>query len=138
MRSKWVSDRLWEQFDELNHQVAELYEQQQFGLAIPVAERSRALAEQHWGKQHPDYATSVCNLAELHHELGRYAETEPLYLEAIDIRRATLDESDPDLAFTKSALRLDGRRNRQMRPSYPANYADRGHRSSSDRHRSIE
>ncbi|MCL4203295.1 MAG: CHAT domain-containing protein [Pirellulaceae bacterium] len=106
-------DRIYEQFDDLNRRVAELYAQQQFERAIPVAERSRAVAEQHWGKQHPNYATSLCNLAELHHELGRYAEAEPLYLEAIEIRRRTLGELDPYLAYTLNCLaelyRLTGR-----------------------------
>jgi tetratricopeptide (TPR) repeat protein len=108
-----MDDRILEQFDDLNRQVAELYQQQQFEQARPIAEQARSLAEQHWGKLHPSYATSLCNLAELHHELGHYSEAEPLYREAIEIRRKVLGERNPYVAYTLNCLaelyRLTGR-----------------------------
>ena len=36
--------------------------------------------------------------------LGQYADAEPLYLEAIEIRRQTLGELDPFLAYTLNCL----------------------------------
>jgi|GEM_PF-3323525 len=39
-----------EQFDDRNCQVAELFRQQQFEQALPIAEQARSLADQHWGE----------------------------------------------------------------------------------------
>ena len=44
------------------------------------------------GEGHPDYATSLNNLAGLYHAMGRHAEAEPLYKQAMEIRRTALGE----------------------------------------------
>ena len=50
------------------------------------------------GERHPDTATSLNNLAELHHSQGRYSEAEPLYEQALAICKAELGERHPDTA----------------------------------------
>ena len=42
------------------------------------------------GEQHPAYAQTLNNLASLYKATGRYAEAEPLYLQAAEIWRLTL------------------------------------------------
>jgi tetratricopeptide (TPR) repeat protein len=49
------------------------------------------------GKEHPDVATSLNNLASLYYSQGKYAEAEPLYQRAIAILIATLGENHPNI-----------------------------------------
>ena len=60
---------------------------------------SRAL-----GKQHPDYARSLNNLAVLYEAMGRHAEAEPLYRQAMEICRQVLGEQHPDYATSLNNL----------------------------------
>ena len=53
--------------------------------------------KKHWrsggrvlGENHPDYANSLDNLALLYMHMGDYAQAEPLYQKALEIRRSTL------------------------------------------------
>ncbi|TYT71705.1 tetratricopeptide repeat protein, partial [Microcystis aeruginosa] len=39
------------------------------------------------GDNHPDVATSLNNLAGLYRSQGKYTEAEPLFLEALDLRK---------------------------------------------------
>ncbi len=54
----------------LNQQVIQLYNQGQYAAAIPLAERSLAIREKVLGKEHPDVALSLNNLASLYQEMG--------------------------------------------------------------------
>ena len=47
------------------------------------------------GENHPDYATTLNNLADLYVNMGRYARAEPMYREALAIRKKTLGEDHP-------------------------------------------
>ncbi|HEX9824928.1 MAG TPA: tetratricopeptide repeat protein [Actinomycetota bacterium] len=84
----------------LNRQVADLYRQGSYAEALElgaqVVERSRrALRE-----GHPDFATSLNNLAEVHRALGSYAEAEPLYRQSLEIRRACFPGGHEDVAIS--------------------------------------
>ena len=46
-------------------------------------------------------ATSLNNLAGLYKSQGRYEEAEPLYLQALQLRRSLLGESHPDVASSR-------------------------------------
>ena len=50
------------------------------------------------GEKHPDYATSLNNLALLYKDMGDYAKAEPLYRQALEIRKQALGEKHPDYA----------------------------------------
>jgi CHAT domain-containing protein/Tfp pilus assembly protein PilF len=50
------------------------------------------------GDEHPDYATSLYNLASLYTDMGRYAEAEPLSRQAAAIVGKALGDSHPDYA----------------------------------------
>ena len=56
------------------------------------------------GERHPDYATSLNNLAGLYDAMGRHAEAEPLYKQAMEIRRTALGERHPDYATSLNNL----------------------------------
>jgi len=63
----------------LNQQATELRQQGNYNGAIAVAEEAVELARRELNEQHPDYAISLNNLAELYREVGRYAEAESLF-----------------------------------------------------------
>ena len=50
------------------------------------------------GENHPDYATSLNNLAVLYQARGDYAKAEPLHRQALEIRKRVLGENHPDYA----------------------------------------
>ncbi len=52
------------------------------------------------GEDHPDFATSLNNLAELYRAMGRYEEAEPLYKQSLEITRTALGEDHPDFAIS--------------------------------------
>ena len=56
------------------------------------------------GEEHPDYATSLNNLAGLYKSMGEYAKAEPLYRQALEIRRRVLGEEHPDYATSLNNL----------------------------------
>jgi tetratricopeptide (TPR) repeat protein len=49
-------------------------------------------------------ATSLNNLAALYDSQGRYPEAEPLYLEALDLRKLLLGDNHPDVATSLNNL----------------------------------
>ncbi|OUL34866.1 tetratricopeptide repeat protein, partial [Nostoc sp. 106C] len=51
-----------------------------------------------------DLATSLNNLAYLYKSQGRYSEAEPLYLQALSLRRRLLGEEHPDVATSLNNL----------------------------------
>ena len=56
------------------------------------------------GKEHPDYASALNNLANLYVDIGHYDEAELLYLETKDIRENVFGKEDPVYASCLSNL----------------------------------
>ena len=56
------------------------------------------------GENHPDYATTLNNLAELYRNMGQYEKAEPLYSQALEIRKRVLGEGHPDYALSLNNL----------------------------------
>ena len=88
----------------LFEQVGQLYEGGRFPEAIELATRARDLALRSYGERHPNYASSLNNLAMLYRETGDYAAAEPLFRQALEIRRAALGEGHPDYAISLNSL----------------------------------
>ncbi|MGB7249260.1 MAG: tetratricopeptide repeat protein, partial [Phormidesmis sp.] len=68
------------------------------------------------GDRHPDTATGLNNLAALYESQGRYGEAEPLYVQALEIRKAELGDRHPDTAsslFNLAALYYQTQRYQQ-------------------------
>jgi tetratricopeptide (TPR) repeat protein len=63
--------------------------------AEPLYLQAREIVRVALGEQHPDYATSLNDLAGLYAAMGRHAEAEPLYLKAMAINREALGEQNP-------------------------------------------
>ncbi len=94
MRSPTVQ----QQIDQKRQQLVELYERGQYERAIPIAARVCDLTRQAYGQDHPDYAGSLNNLAEVYRAMGDYAAAEPLFRQALDITRRALDQNHPEVA----------------------------------------
>ena len=70
-------------------------EQGLYPQAQPWLEKAKEIAEQRFGKEHRDVATSLNNLAELYRAQGRYDEAETLYLQALDMYKKMLGDEHP-------------------------------------------
>jgi tetratricopeptide (TPR) repeat protein len=64
---------------ELNHESVRLYQQGKFDHAFEIARQAVSISRS-LGEEHPDYATSLHNLAFLYQAMGRCEKAEPLYL----------------------------------------------------------
>jgi tetratricopeptide (TPR) repeat protein len=59
-----------------------------------------------FGENHPQFASSLNNLAELYRSQGRYSEAEPLYLRALSISEQQLGFDHPNTASSLNNLAL--------------------------------
>ena len=64
------------------------------------------IRKQSLGEKHPDYATSLNNLAMLYQDMGDYVKAEPLFQKALEIYKQTLGEKHPDYAASLNNLAL--------------------------------
>jgi tetratricopeptide (TPR) repeat protein len=67
---------------------------------------AKSIREKVLGKEHPDYAASLNNLANLYRDKGDYDKAEPLYLEAKSIREKVLGKEHPDYATSMDNLAI--------------------------------
>jgi CHAT domain-containing protein/Tfp pilus assembly protein PilF len=81
-----------------------LYRRGAYAEAIPLAERAVKLAEREFGGEHPNVATELNNLAELHRAQGQHAAAEPLYRRSLAIDEKALGPEHPDVATSLNNL----------------------------------
>ena len=91
----YSQESIW---NELNTKCTKLYQQGQYPEAQKISEEAIEVAETTFGKDHPNTATSLNNLAELYRTQGKYAEAEPLYKRALSIWEKALGENHPKVA----------------------------------------
>ncbi len=84
--------------ERLDQQVIQLDNEGKYSEAITLAERALAIRKKILGKEHPDVAASLNNLAGLYSRQGRYAEAEPLYLQALEMIKRLRGEQHPGVA----------------------------------------
>jgi tetratricopeptide (TPR) repeat protein len=89
-----------------NERAAQLYKQGKFREAVQVAARALAVFRRVVGERHPDYASSLNNLALLYQKMGEHGKALPLLLEARDLRHQVLMERHPDYATSLMSLAL--------------------------------
>ncbi len=77
-----------------------------YGRAEPLYERALAIREAALGKNHPDVADALNNLASLYLDQGLYGRAEPLYQRALAIREAALGKNHPDVASSLNNLAI--------------------------------
>ena len=83
-----------------------LRDRAQYADAEPLYKQAMEIRRTALGERHPDYATSLNNLALLYDAMGRHTEAEPLYKQAMEIRRTALGERHPDYAASLNNLAL--------------------------------
>jgi tetratricopeptide (TPR) repeat protein len=93
-----------EEAQKLNARLVELYQQGEYAEAAKLGHRLLTIAERTFGSEHPNMATVLDNLAQLHHAMGGYAQAEPLYRRALAIRERTLGTEHPDTAISLNNL----------------------------------
>jgi tetratricopeptide (TPR) repeat protein len=72
--------------------------------AEPLSQRGLQIREAKLGKDHPDVAISLNNLALLYDEMGQHAKAEALYRRSLQIREAKLGKDHPDVATSLDNL----------------------------------
>jgi tetratricopeptide (TPR) repeat protein len=89
--------RFWEAV-ELSVRVIDLKEIGKAREAVDMAKKVLALYESLLGENHPAYAESLNNLAELYQAMGDYPKALPLFQEARAITKKALGTNHPDHA----------------------------------------
>ncbi len=82
------------------------YERALYSEAEPMYRRALEIREKSLGKDHPDVATSLNNLAELYRAQGKYAEAEPMYRRALEIFEKSIGENHPNVATVLENLAI--------------------------------
>jgi CHAT domain-containing protein/lipopolysaccharide biosynthesis regulator YciM len=88
----------------LMQQAIQLKDQGQYTAAIPLVERALAIREKVLGKEHPDVAASLNNLAGLYKDIGNYSQAEPLYQRSLAIWEKVLGKEHPLVATSLNNL----------------------------------
>ncbi|WP_157199044.1 tetratricopeptide repeat protein, partial [Methanolacinia paynteri] len=83
---------------ELNQEFLRLNQDDKYDTAVEIAIQIVKLSRKYYGEEHPDYATSLNNLAGVYNSMGNYSAAEPLLRQSMEIRRKTLGEEHPDYA----------------------------------------
>jgi tetratricopeptide (TPR) repeat protein len=100
-----LSERAKEWFN-LNNEIMKYFYQENYDLAIEIAEKALKLAEEEFGKNHKIYALSLHNLGVVYLSLERCSESESLFKEALKIRKEQPEENDLDCTKTLNNLAL--------------------------------
>ncbi|MDC0707750.1 tetratricopeptide repeat protein [Stigmatella sp. ncwal1] len=76
----------------------------QYSNALPRIERALALREAVLGESHPDVASCLILMGDIHWQQGDLVTTEPLFLRALAIREAAFGKSHPEVAQPLNGL----------------------------------
>lgn len=79
-------------------QMIALYHQRKFSEAADVGEDALELRKSVLGERHPDYASSLNNLAGIYLSMGNYARAEHLFTQASEIYKSVLSDQHPHYA----------------------------------------
>src|SRR5947209_16159620 len=88
----------------LDKELIELYRAGRYSDAIPIAQRALAIRERALGRDHPDVAAALNNLALLYDKEGRYDEAEPLYERALVIQEKSFGPNHPNVGISLNNL----------------------------------
>lgn len=72
----------------------------QYGQAAPLFSRALSIREKLHGKDHPDVAASLNNMANVYFGQGLYAQSQALHEQALAMRERLLGPSHPDVAMS--------------------------------------
>jgi len=88
----------------LKHRVEQLRKAGKQAAAIPMAQRSLALAERRHGREHPNVATALNTLGHLYARERKYTQAEQAFKRALEIRERTLGANHPDTVASLNNL----------------------------------
>jgi CHAT domain-containing protein len=91
-------------YAEMEHKVAQLYQEGKFGEAIPIAINAKDAAERESGSSSADFGTSLNDLGLLYIEIADYEHAEPLLKQASAILRNSLGAKHPRYATALNNL----------------------------------
>jgi len=97
----YTQEVLWH---ELIGKANTLYQQRRYREAENIYKEAIKVAEDTFGSDHPNVATSLNNLGELYISKGNYSEIEPLYERALAILEKALGPDHPDVAISSKNL----------------------------------
>ncbi len=81
---------------ELKARIISALKEEKYEQAEPLFQQALELRKQLLGEDHPEYATSLNNLANLYSNQGKYEQAEPLYIQALKLKKQLLAENHPD------------------------------------------
>jgi CHAT domain-containing protein/Flp pilus assembly protein TadD len=90
--------------DALYPRIIELWRSGKYAEAVPLAQRVLEIYEKQLGRDHPNVAIALNNLAELLGDQGRYAEAEPFYKRALEIEEKATGAEGPNMAHRLDEL----------------------------------
>jgi CHAT domain-containing protein len=92
--------------DKQNERMEQLWQAHKYQEALPLAEKAVAIRRRLLGAEHPDYASSLHDLAVQHQGLGAYRAAQPHLEDVLAIRRKVLGEAHPSTAESYRDLGL--------------------------------
>ncbi|MCT7996487.1 tetratricopeptide repeat protein, partial [Laspinema olomoucense] len=86
-------DNLVEQVNSLNNKAVRAYENGHYQQGIQFAQQACELGKLAFGPNNHNYANLLNSLAVLYYAMGRFTDAEPLFRQAMEIRRVQLGEN---------------------------------------------
>jgi tetratricopeptide (TPR) repeat protein len=93
-----------DELENLNARVIQLAGEENIEEAVNVAQQAVQLGIIHQQTENEVYANSVNNLAELYRLQERFAQAQPLYTQALNLRRRLFGNEHPDVAQSLNNL----------------------------------
>jgi hypothetical protein len=90
----------------LKQEVRALYSVGKFGDALELAQGTKKIVEEHYGRNHPVFASSVNDIALFHKVLGEHQFAIEAYKEALTVYKEIVGEEHPSFATTLHNLGL--------------------------------
>ncbi len=88
----------WELAEALQKAACYLCDRSRYEQAEPLFQRALRIGQRVWEPEHPQVASTLCDLAYLYYELGQYQRAEPLFQRARSIWEHVLGPAHPVVA----------------------------------------
>ncbi len=99
-------DEAAEELEDLHARIMALYQERRFAEAEPLVRQVLDSVKEIHGKDHPDTANALNNLAVVEKRLGRYDQAGEHYRQALEIQRAHFGDTHPGTLTTMKNLGL--------------------------------